>query len=153
MMINSYQSTYCIRGNLLAHRRRSKSGMPNIAYLTKFIAFLYRMFVVLVTYCAPQNVLYSCVVSTLGKAMGGGGASVTIGPRFEAGIQHLKQFVHNWHLSGCQCTEFSCRFRTYMITKMLLRFHQKAFQLNQARLLSIFSTHNAMIIYLLHFTK
>ena len=49
------------------------------------------MFVVLVTYCAPQTVLYIWEVSTLGKAVGGEGASVTLGPRFEADIQHMKQ--------------------------------------------------------------
>ena len=29
----------------------------------------------------------------------------TLGPTFETGIQHMKQFAHNWHLPCCQCTD------------------------------------------------
>ena len=33
------------------------------------------------------------------------GVSHVRGPSFAAGIQHMKQSPHNWHLSYCQCTD------------------------------------------------
>ena len=59
---------------------------------------------------APTPKTMSNLIITYGTQQNSGWWSwlQTLRPVFEPGIQHIKQFAHDWYLPCCQCTETRC---------------------------------------------
>ena len=63
-------------------------------------------------YCNRTNYVW-CLVEAIASHPCGttplpGWMKIGINDAFETGFQHMKQFVHNWYMPCCQCTETCC---------------------------------------------